>query len=261
MSTYRTKITDYGYKKKVTVYRQPITYNEHTDTSIDRKSYTEMTDEEKAASDKRRIGYYKKMVSQLVEIAMMNPDLDVALTLTFREPITSYNMALAAWQSFLKRLRHKYDFPLKYICVWEYQSARSKALEISSGGVFHFHCLMNIGFIEHEELVHCWGKGFVWIDHLNGDAKRKKAICYTTKYCVKEVISRIQSSNDIRGQRFYFTSNNLSRPTYQVSEDAADLDQITFDRMEHMLRDGSFDLTNEYGAIYNHIDYIEYKKG
>lgn len=132
-------------------------------------------------SDKRRVRYYKKAVSDLVEIAMMNNDLNTVITLTFKENVTSYDMALVEWQLFLKRLRHLYHFPLKYICVWEYQRKRGENLGIKNGGVFHFHCLMNIGFIEHKKLETIWNNGFVWIDKLSSDEQRRNAILYTTK--------------------------------------------------------------------------------
>ncbi len=111
----------------------------------------------------------------------LDDDLNVVITLTFEKPVTSYSIALAEWQLFLKRLRHLCDKPLKYICVWEYQKQRSENLGITNGDVFHFHCLMNIGFIEHKKLEKLCGNGYVWIDSLSSDAKRHNAILYTTR--------------------------------------------------------------------------------
>lgn len=260
MKTYTTKLTDYGYKERVTVYEKEIVYDEPNDTVEFRQRYEDMTDEKKAESDKRRIRYYKKAVAELVEIALMNSDLNAAVTLTFKEPITSYDMALAEWQLFLKRLRHVIKKPLKYICVWEYQQQRSKNLGIDKGGVFHFHCIMNIGFMEHSALEKMWGKGFVWIDKLSSDNKRENAIRYTTKYCVKEIISRIENNEDIRGQRFYFTSNNLARPITTILNKTLCIEDIIFEHMENIIKDVSYDVKNEFGFTVNHIEYVEYKK-
>lgn len=260
MKTYTTKLTDYGYKERVTIYEKEISYDEPNETADFRQRYEEMTEEKKAESDKRRIRYYKKAVAELIEIALMNKDLNVAITLTFEEPITSYDMALAEWQLFLKRLRHVVKVPLKYICVWEYQQNRSKRLGIETGGVFHFHCIMNIGFVEHSVLEKTWGQGYVWIDKLSSDSKRENAIRYTTKYCVKEIVARIENNEDIRGQRFFFTSNNLSRPTTTILDKRLHLEDVIFEHLEDIIKDVSYDVKDEYGLLMNHIEYVEYRK-
>jgi hypothetical protein len=180
--------------------------------------------------------------------------------LTFREPITSYDIALTAWQQFLKRLRHLYENPLKYLCVWEYQKQRSVKLNIENGGIFHFHCLMNIGYIEHSKLEKIWGKGFVWIDHLSSEHKKQNAILYTTKYCVKEIVSRIENKEDIRGQRFFFTSNNLLKPKVFTMQESANLENLIIKNLENMISDGQYSMCNECGIPVNAISYIEYKK-
>lgn len=260
MKTYTTKVTDYGYKERVTVYEKEISYDEPNESAAYRQRYEEMTDEKKAESDRRRIRYYKKSVAELIEIALMNSDLNVAITLTFKKPITSYDMALAEWQLFLKRLRHVVKEPLKYICVWEYQQKRSRNLGIDKGGVFHFHCIMNIGFVKHSVLMKLWGQGNVWIDKLSSDNKRENAIRYTTKYCVKEIVSRIENNEDVRGQRFYFTSNNLSRPTTTILDEKLCLEDVIFEHMEDVIKDASYDVKNELGMTVNHIEYVEYTK-
>ena len=42
-----------------------------------RKSYKEMSGEEKKNSDERRIKYYKKISSELIEVALMNPFMQI----------------------------------------------------------------------------------------------------------------------------------------------------------------------------------------
>ena len=260
MATYTTKVTDYGYKEKISVYNREITYDEPNNCSSYRERYSEMSSFKKEQSDERRLRYYKKAVVELIEIALMNDDLNVAITLTFKENICSYDYALAKWQLFLKRLRHKIHIPLKYICVWEYQKQRSINLGITNGGVFHFHCIMNIGFVEHHLLEQIWGNGYVWIEKLPTRSKRENAIRYTTKYCVKEVISRIENNEDVRGQRFFFTSNNLLKPTTYTLNEKIKLEDIIFEHMENIIRDGSYDIKNDSGTIINHVEYVEYQK-
>lgn len=263
MGTYRTKITDYGYKEKVSVYFSSILYGDNgqdEESSKHRQSYKNMTESEKQKSDERRIRYYKRKTIELTEIAMMNTDLNVVITLTFKRSVTSYDEAINEWQLFLKRLRHSFDFPLKYICVWEYQRERSKKENIEKGGVFHFHTLMNLGFIEHEKLVKIWGNGFVWIDKIPNTDKRENTIRYITKYCTKEVIYRIQHGEDIRGQRFFFTSNNLKKPVETRIEESVNIEDIIFANMENIIRDGAYEIKNESNRTLNHVEYVEYKK-
>ncbi len=257
--SYTSTITDYGYKKRVTTYSRDIQYDV-PNTTESRLSYKDMNDLQKEYSDKRRINYYKKAIAELIEIAMMNDDLNIAITLTFREPVTSYDYAVAEWQLFLKRLRHVVKEPLKYICVWEYQKNRSQNLGMEHGGVFHFHCLMNLGYIDHGALEKLWGKGFVWGDKLSTENKRHSAIRYTMKYIVKEVVSRIESKEDIRGQRFYFTSNNLLKPKITRLPERVNIQDAIFEHMEEIIADASYNVINEYGEIVNHVDYVEYKE-
>lgn len=262
MSHYKTKKTDYGYKQKVAVYSNPIRYgNKNPAPANGRQKYDDMSRIKQMISDDRRIRYYKQRIAELIEIAMMNPDLVTFVTLTFKEPVTSYDIALAEWQSFLKRLRHhNKDTPLKYICVWEYQKKRSQKAGIETGGIFHFHAIMNTGFIEHSELERLWGNGFVLINRINDGNGREKAIRYTVKYCIKEISERIEKGEDIRGQRFFFTSNNLLKPTVTTTGETVSIEDEIFEHMENIIRDGSYDIKNIREELINHVDYVEYKK-
>lgn len=260
MGTYQTKKLDYGYKEKIIIYDAPIITGSKIQQGNKRQRYSEMDDAKQEFSNKRRIKYYKRAINELVEIAMMNEDLNVVITLTFAEAVQSYDTALAEWQLFLKRLRHLYNIPLKYICVWEYQKKRSKHLSISNGGIFHFHCLMNIGFIEHHQLEKIWGQGYVWIEKIPNFEQRKRAIRYTTKYCVKEIVSRLENNDDTRGQRFFFTSNNLKKPSISKLAEALDLKNIIFEELDNLICDGEYYVKNELGCVVNKVSYVEYKK-
>lgn len=264
MGIYTTKLTDYGYKEKVRVYNRSIAYEDDSTDNIgvsgSRQKYENMDDWKKQKSDERRIRYYKRKTVELTEIALMNPDLNSVITLTFKNTVTSYDDALAEWQLFLKRLRHSFDFPLKYICVWEYQRERSQKEGIRKGGVFHFHALMNIGFIEHDKLEKIWGNGFVWIEKIPDTARRENTIRYVTKYCTKEVVYRIEHKEDIRGQRFFFTSNNLLKPVETVFEERTMIEDVIFAHMENIIKDGSYDIKNDSGKVINHVEYVEYRK-
>lgn len=262
MAGYSTKITDYGYKEKTAVYQSPITYgNANPVPAHGRQKYEDMPEHKQRHSDEKRVSYYKKKTAELIEIALMNPDLDRFLTLTFRESVTSYDMALAEWQLFLKRLRHLYPGKnLKYICVWEYQKKRGEKEHIEKGGVFHFHALMNLGYIQQKTLEKIWNQGFIYIERLENDRNREKAIRYTMKYCVKELTGQIENGESTRGRRLFFTSNNLSKPVVNVSEKKPDIEEIIFKHLENMLSDGSYDITNELDEVINHAQYAIYRK-
>lgn len=262
MGSYKTKKVDYGCKEKIAVYTSPIKYGDRNPAPINgRQKYADMSKAKQMMSDDRRIRYYKRKVHELIEIALMNPDLRTAITLTFRNPVTSYGYAVAQWQSFLKRLRHLYpDTPLRYLCVWEYQKIRSRKKGIEKGGVYHFHALMNTGFIEHSKLERLWGNGYVWIDQLDHSRKREKAVRYTVKYIVKEVVSRIENGEDVRGQRLFFTSNNLLKPKVSVTDEAVNIEDVIFEHMENVIQDGSYELKNDKDEIINLVNYVVYKK-
>ena len=76
-----------------------------------------MTIHDKKKSDERRIRYYNNLVKDTIELALMNTDLTTAITLTFAENITNYDMAIAKFQLFIKRLRHHIDKPLNTYMV------------------------------------------------------------------------------------------------------------------------------------------------
>jgi len=244
---YATKITDYGYKKRVSVYANEIETQKNISKGTERKKYMEMSEKEKKHSDKRRERYYKKAVYDLIELAVMN-EFECMVTLTFKEKITDYDIALQEWKKFLKRLRHKVN-DLKYICVWEYQKER--------GNVFHFHCLFNF-LMEHEQLTKIWGNGFIWISKLKTRSDNLQQIRYMTKYLVKEMIAN--QENQKRGIRFFFTSNNLIKPTIQTLQEKIDLDTIIFENMENIISDGSYYLKDYNNNMINRCDYVEFQK-
>lgn len=256
MGLYNIKTTDYGRKKRQSFYGKSVAYGANwAAPPTERQRYAEMSAANKRKSDIRREHYYKRKVVELTEIALMNEDLTTAVTLTFRESITSYDLALAKWQLFVKRLRHSCP-NLKYICVWEFQKKRSEKEQIESGGVLHFHCLMNIGYIEHRVLEKLWGNGFVWIDSLGNEKKRFNAVRYTVKYITKEVCANVSD----RGRRYIFTSNNLKKPQITLAYDNSyHKEDAIFAHLEDMIKDGEYDLHNSEGNIINHVDYIEYR--
>ena len=258
MPQYNLKITSYGSKEKSTVHSHPIQTGINTSAET-RANYSTFDAEQKAISDEKRLNRYKRILSELREIAMMNTDLDSSVTLTFAENMTDYDMALKEFQLFIKRLRYYlYKDDLKYICTWEYQESRSRKYDIK-GKVYHFHFLTNTGFIAHNDLEKLWRNGFVWIDRIGTENKRLNAINYNIKYVTKEIIRQI--GQGCRGKRFVFTSNNLNRPTVTtVYDPCITIEDVIYENMENMIVDGNYKQKDENGNILNSVDYAIYKK-
>lgn len=264
MGLFNVRKTDYGTKEKYELYRQPVVYGValSSGTSSPRRSYDKFTPAEKQRSDDRRVRYYRKKCAELIEIANMN-DFHTFLTLTFSDSIISYDRALAYWQSFLKRLRH--HFPKKelcYICVWEFQKHRSQKEGIETGkGIYHFHMLCNIKYIEHEVLQRIWGQGYVYIEALKGTYDKERAIRYCVKYLIKDLLERIESNTDIRRQRFIYSSNNLKKPVTAKYMTDQTMEDIIFENLEKdIIKEGEYEIKNADGKAINLVDYIEIRK-
>lgn len=255
MSYYNAKITDYGYKEKYQMYSQTIEYDNISTIGAVRRRYEEMSDRMKEKSDERRIRYYQKKVHDISEVALMNTDLKTFITLTFQNPVTNYDIAIEEWKLFIKRLQYycsKQGISLKYIGTWEFQKNR--------GNVFHFHLLTNTGYVEHKLLQTLWGNGYVFISKVGTEYYRRKAISYTLKYCVKEVTERIKNKEDVRGQRFIFTSNNLAKPTVKKLLTQDTIEDVISQHTENIICKGQYNITDDKGQNTGTVQYVEYRK-
>ena len=77
---------------------------------------------------------------------------------------------------------------------------------------------------------------------------------------LKTIQERIEQGTDIRGQRFFFTSNNLKKPTISTLDERLNIDKIIFDNMESMLSDGIYQILDENGHKINTAHFIEFSK-
>lgn len=244
---YQSKIVDYNYKKKVVSYALPIRTGGCN--RAERKNYREMSMEEREKSDGRRIRYYKKVSSELVELALMNSSFKVMITLTFSEHITDYHTAIRCWKNFVRRLKYSFG-EFCYICVWE----RMK------NGRIHFHVLLDLN-LTHGEVKRFWKYGkIVWVSRIkDGYNGRKQAILYMTKYMCKSIQERIQSGESIRGERFFFCSKNLEKPKIEKIEERLDIQEQIFENMEDIIKDGTYEIKDCNGKTINRSEFVEYK--
>lgn len=245
--SYQSKIVDYDYKKKVVSYAMPILTGGCN--RAERKNYREMSTEEKEKSDERRLKYYKKVSSELVELALMNSSLKVMVTLTFSEHITDYHIASRCWKNFVRRLKYSFG-EFRYICVWE----RMKNERI------HFHVLLDLN-LTHDEIKRFWKYGkIVWVSRIKeGYNGRKRAILYMTKYMCKSIQERIESGESVRGERFFFCSRNLEKPRISKIEERIDIQDVIFENMENTIKDGVYEIKDFSGKAINRIEFVEYK--
>ena len=213
---------------------------------VTRKSYKEMSGEEKKNSDERRIKYYKKISSELIEVALMNP-FKVMVTLTFREDVQTYKIAINRWRNFMRRMKWKYG-EVSYICVWE----RTKKDRI------HFHALLDLN-IKFDVLNDLWGYGYVWVSKIENGEGKLKSILYMTKYMVKSIQERIQSGESVRGERFFFCSKNLDKPKIEKLEERLSIQDLIFENMENIIRDGVYEIKDFNGKVINRMEFVEYK--
>ncbi len=254
---YNRKDTEWKHRKDISIYTHPIlTKNDHerkepeNEEKRHRRKYSEMSETEKAESDRRRMGYYQKKVRYLQDLCLHN-ELDTFITLTFKEEITEYADAKYYWSLGLKRLKYELEKPMRYIAVHELQKKR--------GNVFHFHMLTDIGFFSYEKLRDIWKYGGVYIEHIDlqkGDGRKRTG--YIFKYIVKDVLSEEAAQDRSSGRKIY-CSRNLVKPkvSYHLSDES--VEDIIFENMENVIETASYDMKNHQGIKINEVDLVKIK--
>lgn len=138
----------------------------------------------------------------LVRLADVNFEAGscVFVTLTFRENLQDYDLALKSFKSFTKCLRRKLD-NLKYIAT----------LETQQRGAYHFHLIVNCETVQFalDNLVQCWHNGIVDVQAVDNV---KKAVLYMTKDMVNQ-----GRNHPLYGRRCYFVSQGLEKFTEVTS--------------------------------------------
>ena len=118
----------------------------------------------------------------------------VFVTMTFRENVQDYDIAVKAFKGFTKRLRRKLE-DVRYIAT----------LEIQKRGAFHFHVLINAPDIQFglDNIVPLWQNGIVDIQAVDDV---KKVLIYITKDLIHQ-----NRSHPLFGKRCYFLSQDLTQ--------------------------------------------------
>jgi len=161
---------------------------------------------------------------------------DKFLTLTFADNIKDIEYANNEFKKFIKRLKRKYH-GFRYISVIEFQKR----------GAIHYHCLVNLPYVDQVALQEIWGNGFICIKKLN-DVDNVGA--YLAKYMGKDVLDK-----RLQGKKCYFTSRGLLRPQtgYYNAEQYCRLAE------KKNLDSSKVAFTNEYSSDRNgNVKYTEY---
>lgn len=149
----------------------------------------------------------KKVSLELVEIALMNP-FKVVVTLTFREDIQTYKIAINRWKNYMRRMK--------------------------------------------------WRYGDVWISKIETREGKLKSIHYMTKYMCKSIQERIERGESVRGERFFSVQEIWKSLKSKKLEERLSIQDLIFDNMENVIRDGVYDIKDFNGKVINRMEFVEY---
>lgn len=118
----------------------------------------------------------------------------VFVTLTFRDNVQDYEVAVKAFKAFTKRLRRRLE-DVRYIAT----------LEIQKRGAYHFHLLLNASDVQFglDNIVPLWQNGIVDIQAVDDV---KKVLLYMTKDLIHQ-----NRSHPLFNRRCYFLSQDLTQ--------------------------------------------------
>lgn len=152
----------------------------------------------KKPPDERKTEYRVKRSTRarnlVRRVALMNfSPKDKFLTCTFAENVTDITYANNEFRKFIKRLNRRYG-EISYITAIQFQKR----------GAIHYHTLINLPYVEKQELQEIWGNGIIDIRKLE-DVDNVGA--YITRYMLRDALD-----GRLSGKKCYFTSKGLKRP-------------------------------------------------
>lgn len=149
----------------------------------------------------------KRASAKVRNLINANPQLNKFFTLTFADNITDLKYANNQFRCFIKRLNRYLvklgKSPVEYVAVVEFQER----------GAVHYHLLCNLPYINAKELAQIWGNGFVKINKIDNV---DNVGAYVTKYMTKD-----NADDRLAGNRSFFTSQGLNKPTEILDDDTA----------------------------------------
>lgn len=154
------------------------------------------------------------------------------VTLTFAENITDLQKANYEFEKFIKRLKYKIGFSIKYLVVPEFQKR----------GSIHYHCLMfNLPYIANNDLKTIWQNGFVKINKIDNVDNVGAYVC---KY-----LQKANCDDRIKENKCFFTSKGLEKSVeMKIDSEKQKTSQFESDLLQFSpTYEKSF--TNDYNTI------------
>lgn len=233
MELYSTKIKKCGNTIKVHKYEKPILRGYKSKRSSGKSSPLNISDEER---EQRRIKKLFKSRSDFIDILNNNfTTKDILITLTYEREedpeIIKYN-----FNNFIKKIKYRFGKDIKYAYV-KYKQRR---------GVYHYHIVTDINFIEKETLEKIWSYGRSQISKI----KNVNAIAtYMANHINKDTLDK----KDYKSKVFQ-TSRTCIKPNWIYGKDAENiLYTISSDYKEKFYK--------KYNTeMYGQMDIILYEK-
>jgi len=246
MKSGRFKVIYNKHIVEVYEFEEPVCFGyEHISKS--KSTDVSPTDEQQSENRSKSAIRARNNIRRLAIANFSNNDK--FLTLTFENgsvpDITDIVICNKAFKKFIMRLRYRLKKSVKYIAVVEFQDKNNR-------GAIHYHLLIDIPFIPHDELTRLWGNGFVWIKDI---AKVDNIGAYLVKYMTKD-----NFDERLKGHKSYQTSRNLDRP-FEIRGAEAELliERMKLSEMRPVYIDGYMSKHNG-GVIYREYNLMREKE-
>lgn len=146
----------------------------------------------------------RKKIRQLVN---SNPTMDKFLTLTFAENVKDIRTANYEFKKFRQRLERYLGRSFKYLGVIEFQER----------GAVHYHLMLDIPFIDWQELSALWGQGRIKIEKIRKANRAGLYMAKTTNYLLKA-----GSDTRLYGKKVFFYAYNVLDKALEKLENISD---------------------------------------
>lgn len=234
MELYNTKIKNCGNIIKVHRYQKSILRGYKRKSSCRSVGIRQEISEEEKKD--RRIKKLIKVKSEFIDIINYNfTNKDTLITLTY-EIEENPEVIKENFKKFINKIKYRFGNDIKY-CYVKYKQNR---------GVYHYHVILNIDFIDQDTLKKIWSYGSYEI----GRIKNINAVAtYMANHVTKETINK----KDYKSKVFQ-TSRTCERPKWIYGAEAEHiLDTISNDYKEKFYKKY---ITDTYGEM----DIIIYEK-
>lgn len=233
MERYNTKLKQCGNIIKVYKYEKPILRGYKSKKTSIKSTPLNISAEER---EQRRIKKLLKSRSDFIDILNNNfTTKDILITLTYEneenEDVIKYN-----FKKFIEKIKYRFGKDIKYAYV-KYKQQR---------GVYHYHIVTNINFIEKENLDKIWLHGRSQISKI----KNVNAIA---TYMANHINKNTLDKKDYKSKVFQ-TSRTCIKPNWIYGKGAEDI-------LYNIQSDYKEKFNKKYNTeMYGEMDIILYEK-